>query len=169
MRTTPIDTRVVSFVAAIVVLLLLHVSPAIAGGQLDGNRPVELAFTKWITTYPLMEGVVEGDIAGAFVGEVLQRQVSVNPNLLHGIVRLEAIYEVQDGDRSFTALIRGGTDAVTGAAILDGVVLAGWRTGAAVHVEFDSIPATTGCVSAPLNTACFQGTIRVGRKPTAKN
>ena len=167
MRTIPIDTRFVSFVAAIVILLL-HVSPAVAGDQLDSNRPAEIAFTKWITTYPLMEGFVEGDLARAFVGEVLQRQVSVNPNL-NGIIRLEAIYEVQDGDRSFTALIRGGTDAVTGAAILDGVVLAGWRTGAAVHVEFDTIPGATGCVGAPLNTNCFQGTIRVGREPKAKN
>ena len=169
MRTTPLATRVVSFVAAMVVLLLLQVSPVIAGGQLDGNRPVELAYTKWITVFPLMEGFVEGDIAGAFVGEVFQRQVSVNPNLLNGIIRLEAIYEVQDGDRSFTALIRGGTDAVTGAAILDGVILAGWRTGAAVHVEFDTIPGATGCVGAPPNTTCFQGTIRVGRAPNAKN
>ncbi len=168
MRTIPIDTRVVSFVAAIVVLLLLQVAPAIAGDQLDGNRPVELAFTKWVTAFPLMEGVVEGD--RAFVGEVLQRQVSVNPNL-NGIIRLEAIYEVQDGDRSFTALIRGGTDALTGAAILNGVVLAGWRTGAAVHVEFDTIPATTGCVDVggPPDTTCFQGTIHVGREPKAKN
>jgi hypothetical protein len=95
----------------------------------------------------------------------------VNPDLLNGIVRLEAIYEVQDGDRSFTALIRGGTDALTGAAILDGVVLAGWRTGAAVHVEFNTIPATTGCadVGGPADATCFQGTIRVGRAPRAKN
>ena len=98
MRTIPIDTRVVSFVAAIV--LLFNVAPTIAGDQFDRNRPVELAFTKWVTAFPLMEGVVEGD--RAFVGEVLQRQVSVNPNL-NGIIRLEAIYEVQDGDRSFTA------------------------------------------------------------------
>jgi hypothetical protein len=111
-----------------------------------------------------MEGFVGGDPAVAFVGEILQRQVSVNPNL-NSIVRLEAIYEVHDGDHSFTALIRGGTNNVTGAALLDGVVLAGWRTGAPVHVEFQTVPGTTGCVGAPVGKTCFEGTIHVGRAP----
>jgi hypothetical protein len=164
MRTIPIDRHVTAFIAAIV--LLFQMSPALAEGQQDQNRPVEVTFTKWVTTFPLMAGVATGDAAGAFVGEVLQRQVSVNPNL-NGIVRLEAIYEVHAGDRSFTALIRGGSNAVTGAAILDGVVLAGWRTGALVHVEFDTIP--TGCAGAPPGAACFVGTIQIGRAPKAKH
>lgn len=58
--------------------------------------------------------------------------------------------EVQSGDHSFTALIRGGTRetktgqpaSLSGAALLDGVVLTGWRT-----------------------RPCFQGTITVGRSP----
>ena len=65
----------------------------------DNNRPVDVAFTKWVTTSPLMEGYWGGDLANKFVGEVLQRQVSVNP-ALNGIVRLEAIYEIENGDRS---------------------------------------------------------------------
>ena len=60
----------------------------------------------------------------------------------------------------FTALIRGGTNAATGASLLDGVVLAGWRTGAAVHVEFETLP---GC--SPTGGTCFEGTIHVGRAP----
>jgi len=111
-----------------------------------------------------MEGFWGGDLANKFVGEVFERQVSVNP-ALNGIIRLEAIYEVQNGARSFTALIRGGTNNVTGAAQLDGVVLAGWRTGARVHVEFDTIPGTTGCFGAPPGKTCFVGTIHVGRAP----
>jgi hypothetical protein len=90
--------------------------------------------------------------------------MSVNP-ALNNIVRLEAIYEIHNGDHSFTALIRGGSNNVTGAAQLDGTVLAGWRTGAPVHVEFDTIPGTTGCVGAPTGATCFMGTIRVGRAP----
>ena len=54
--------------------------------------------------------------------------MSTNP-AVNSIVRLEAIYEIRAGDHSFTALIRGGTNNLTGAAQLDGVVLAGWRTG----------------------------------------
>ena len=139
-----------------------------------GDRgPVEITFTKWVTmvlrTDPdydvtrrfLMAGFTGGDVPGDFVGEVLQRQVS-NDGC---IIRLEAVYEVQAGDRSFTALIRGGTGetksgeptSVSGAALLDGVILVGWRTGAKVHVAFQT---TTNCPRAPAGT-CFQGTITI--------
>ncbi len=64
----------------------------------------------------------------------------------------------------FTALIRGGTNNVTGKAQLDGVVLAGWRTGASVHVEFDRIRIPgPGCVGAPAGKTCFVGTIQLAR------
>jgi hypothetical protein len=162
MRTMRLHPRIACFVGA--VALLVQISPATAEDLLDNNRPVDVAFTKWVTTSPLMEGFWGGDLANKYVGEVLQRQVSVNP-ALNSIVRLEAIYEIQNGDHSFTALIRGGTNNVTGAAQLDGVVLAGWRTGARVHVEFDTIPGTTGCFGAPAGKTCFVGTIHVGRAP----
>jgi len=162
MSTIRLHSRVACFVGALA--LLLQISPALAEDHRDDNRPVDVAFTKWITTFPLMEGFWGGDLANKYVGEVLQRQVSVNP-ALNGIVRLEAIYEIQNGDHSFTALIRGGSNNVTGAAQLDGVILAGWRTGARVHVEFDTIPGTTGCFGAPAGKTCFIGTIHVGRAP----
>jgi hypothetical protein len=104
---------------------------------------------------------------------VLQLQQSTNP-ALNGIVQIEAIHEVHDadGDRLFAALIRGGINAVTVAAVLDGVVLAGWRTGAPVHVEFQTfpgVPETFGCADASEVATCFEGTIHVGRVRTAKN
>jgi hypothetical protein len=162
MSTTRTRRRVASLVGA--VMMLLTFSPAMAQGHGDQNRPVEVTFTKWVTTFPLMEGFWGGDTANRYFGEVLQRQVSVNP-AVNRIVRLEAIYEIRAGDHSFTALIRGGENDLTGAAQLDGVVLAGWRTGAPVHVEFDRIPGTTGCAGAPAGATCFVGTIHVGRAP----
>lgn len=75
------------------------------------------------------------------------------------IVFLEAIYAVQSGKRSFTALIRGGQDNETNRAILDGVILSGWRTGAPVHVEFDVIGSCAGKPQGP----CFKGTISISR------
>jgi hypothetical protein len=147
--------------------LLFHIAPVMAAGDDDPNRPVQATFTKWVTTSPLMEGFWGGDLANRYVGEILQRQVSVNL-ALNSITRLEAIYQFHHGAQFFTALIRGGTNAVTGAAQLDGVVLAGWRTGAPVHVEFDTIPGipgTIGCVGAPAGKTCFVGTIHVGRAP----
>jgi hypothetical protein len=198
METIRLQSRIVWFVSAIV--LLLQISPALAGGPPDaqlaiaqGSRvpglpvpstetarnkhrgPVEVTFTKWVTTSPLMEGFTGGDVPGDFVGEVLQRQVSQRqaaecylpaPNCGR-IIRLEAMYEVQAGKHSFTALIRGGTSGDTGAALLDGVILFGWRTGAQVHVEFQTMtpPSSTesGCAGAPAGKVCFQGTIHIGR------
>ena len=138
-------------------MLFLQVSPAVASG------PVAVSFTKWFTAFPLMTGFTGGDVPGVFSGEVLQRQVSQNCH----ISRLEAMYEVQDGDpvqdgdRSFTALIRGGASFATGAAQMDGRILAAWRKGAQVHVEFTSM---TNCEGAPPG-ACFVGTIYVEQAP----
>ena len=171
MSTTRTRRLVVSLVGAIV--MLLPVSLAMAQGHGDRNRPIEVTFTKWVTAFPLMEGFWNDDLANRFVGEIFQRQVSQRqadncylpaPNCGR-IIRLEALYEVQNGDRSFTALIRGGTSGDTGAALLDGTILFGWRVGAPVHVEFQTIPGTTGCVGAPPGATCFQGTIHIGRAP----
>jgi len=158
---------------SVATLLLLPVSFATAQGQGDGNRPIEMTFTKWVTTSPLMEGYWGDNFANTFVGEVFQRQVSQRqadscylpvPNCGR-IIRLEALYEFHNGDRSFAALIRGGTSGDSGAAVLDGTILFGWRVGAPVHVEFQTVPGTIGCLGAPPGANCFQGTIRVGRAP----
>ena len=178
--------RVSPFLIAVV--LLLQLSPVLATGQPDAQQaPVEVTFTKWLTAVlplpgvPLrifFKGIVGGDLgAGDFVGEVLDRKVSTAcaafdppctpgitpPTITGSITALHAIYEVQVGEQSFTALIQGGSNAVTGVGLLDGVVLAGWRTGAQVHVEFQTM---TSCADprAPAGP-CFQGVIRVGRAP----
>ena len=165
-------------VFSVAIALLLQIAPVVAERNQDPNRTVEVTFTKWVTGpvfvpdnfgitegRGLMQGFTGGDIPGTFVGEVLQGQRSANPALKTGITRLEAIYEVHDlnGDHVFTALMQGGTNRATGRALLDGVVLAGWRTGARVHVEFET---KVGCVGAPTpTTTCLEGTIRIGRAP----
>jgi hypothetical protein len=206
MKTIRIRSRIAGFVSAIAILL--QISPALAGrpnAQLpmtQGSRvpgfplpstetarskhhgPVEVTFTKWVSTFPLMEGFTGGDLPGDFVGEILERQVSQRqavkcylpvPNCGR-VIRLEAMYEVQAGEEAekeagkhtFTALIRGGTSGDTGAALLDGVILFGWRTGARVHVEFQTYaapPNGPGCldIRAPKDRTCFMGTIHIER------
>ena len=170
MRTIGIHTRVASFVTA--VALLIQMSPVLASDQDHDNRPVAISFTKWGAPPPavpptpffgLFEGFAGDGILGTFNAEVLWRQASVNGH----VAGLEAMYEVVDGDRSFTALIRGGSNAA-GAAVLEGVILAGWRSGARVQVVFQRYNAIAGmpsCEGAPLNTRCFEGTIHIGRAP----
>lgn len=145
-----------------VMALLFPFAPVMAQGGDDPNRPLEATFAKWFVSATAMEGYWGGNLDNKYVGELLQRHASVNP-ALNGVARLEAVYQFRYGSHFFTALIRGGSNNVTGKAILDGVVLAGWRTGASVRVEFDRI--ATGCVGAPAGLACFVGTVQVGRAP----
>ena len=171
MRTIRLHSRVACFAGA--VALLVQMSPALASDHDHDNRPVDITFTKWGVTAPpppapqppfgLFEGFSGDGILGSFNAEVLWRQASLNGH----VTGLEAMYEVLDGDRSFTALIRGGSNAA-GAALLEGVILAGWRSGARVQVEFQRHLAMAGvpsCAGAPVNKNCFEGTIHVGRAP----
>jgi hypothetical protein len=158
-------------VAAVIVLslLLLQTSHARAGDKDD-----VVTFTKWRTgvtapTVPgtplppadpgqniiLFAGFTGGAAPGLFYAEVLYRKVSANQQ----ITQLWPIYQVSAGDRSFTALIQGGTNNATGVGLLEGVIMDGWRTGSRVRVRFQ---AMTNCAGAPAGT-CFQGTIRILR------
>ena len=173
MRTIGIHTRFAWLVGAMA--LLVQISPALATDKDHDNRPVDITFTKWGVTAPpapapqppfgLLEGFADGGPLGSYVGEVLWRQSSLNGH----VVGLTAMYEVvdEDGDRSFTALIRGGQNAA-GAAHFDGVILAGWRAGARVQVVYQRYSAIAGmpsCAGAPLNKTCFVGIIHVERAP----
>jgi hypothetical protein len=142
--------------------------------QNNGNQDAEVTFTKWITGVTpsivpgtplppgdpgqniiLMAGFTGGDAPGVFSGDVIYRKVSANGR----ITQLWPIYEVSAGSRSFTALIQGGTNNRTGVAMMDGVVMDGWRVGDRVQVTFQ---AMTNCAGAPAGP-CFQGTIRISR------
>ena len=159
-------------------------------GNMRGNRPLTVSFTKWRVNVPAdpsqppfhFDGKARGPVAGTFVAEVLFRQAATFTKFRNRLTLLEAVYEVQteacvaapetcgkDGDASFTALIRGGQDAVASGR-LDGVILAGWRTGARVHVEFERHtpigPTDFACGdNAPVGTTCFEGTMRIGSAP----
>ncbi len=165
--------------------LLLQMSPAIAGDRQNRrhrhNRPVDITFTKWVTTGTFLAGIAGGDVDGRFVGEVLEGQTSVNPELnpnpegvpgplVNGVRRLEALYQVnaEDEEASFTALIRGGQNQVTGVARFTGFVAAGFRSGAQVRVEYQRYWAgDPHCLDAgaPVTATCFQGTIHIGPAP----
>ena len=172
MRTISVHTRVASFVVA--VALLTQISPARGNRSQDhDNRPVEITFTKWGVTAPplpapqppfgLLEGFAGDGLVGSFVGEVLWRQASLNGH----VVGLEAMYEV-GGRGPFVHGAHPGRAECGGRGRLDGVILAGWRAGARVQVVFQRYRAIAGmpsCAGAPLNKACFEGTIHVGRAP----
>ena len=143
-----------SIVVAVFVSLVSWGSGSSSALADDGQRVI--TFTKWITTFPQMAGFVGGAAVGAFAGEVLTLQNTTNPQVT-SITRLVAIYDIQAGPHSFTALVQGGQNNQTDRALLDGVILGGWFTGARVQVEYQ---VKTDCAGAPAGT-CFQGTIRI--------
>jgi hypothetical protein len=106
-----------------------------------------------------MAGIVGGDVAGDFVGDVLDRKVRTTGAVTAQIAALDALYEVRAGDHSSTALVSGGQNNATRKALLDGVILDGWRTGARVHMECAVI---NGCAGKPAGP-CFEGTINILR------
>jgi hypothetical protein len=136
------------------------------GAQRQANRgaSVEVTFTKWIAGFPALAGVAGGDVPGTFAGTVL----SADPFDNGTIVQVEARYGVTADDpaHSFVADIQGTQNNQTQHAVLNGTVISGWLAGAAVHVTYNIIDpaADISCVpNAPVNTACFQGTIRIMR------
>jgi hypothetical protein len=124
-------------------------------GQGDGGG-VTVPFTKWVVgAGPGMLGITGGDAPGTFTGEIL----SIAPTqtgLVPFTYSIEALYDVQSGGRSFTALIRGGENAA-GTAFLDGRVLTGALIGSRVHVTFVT---RQDCPGAPPGV-CFVGTIHI--------
>jgi hypothetical protein len=127
----------------------------------DGGHPVVVSFTKWATItpgYPILAGVTGGDAAGTFSGEVFVLQTTQSSD----ITRLDAVYEVHAGDHSFKALVQGGQNNVTNKALLDGVVLDGWMTGAHAHVAYQVIKCDQPNAA---GGTCFQGTITLTPSP----
>jgi hypothetical protein len=136
----------------------------VAGAQTQASRgaPVEVTFTKWVTVFPAFVGVAGGDVPGTFAATVLSREPFDNGT----IVQLEAEYRVTAADpaHSFVVLIEGKQNNPTQQAVLNGTVIGGWLVGAQVHVTFDVIvpaPGTRCVPAAPVNSRCFQGTIRI--------
>ena len=142
-------------------------APSVAGvagaqTQAKGGANVEVTFTKWSIGFPAFVGVSGGDVAGTFAATVLSREPFDNGI----VVKLEAEYRVTGADsaHSFVAHIEGTSNNQTRKAVLNGTVISGWNAGAQVQVTFDVIDPAPGtrCVpAAPVNSRCFQGTIRV--------
>jgi hypothetical protein len=175
-----ISTFRVAVIAAAVALAVPSISfAADQGGSDSGDPPqtVHMSFTKYATINPgggVMQGVVKGDVAGPFVGYVFSLQqsglVAQQAKLgvpVADVFAIQALYEV-DADRpshSLRALIQGGQDINSNAAILDGTVLGGWLTGEHAHVQFKALPCSQsdlGTQPNALNGTCYQGTLTIG-------
>jgi len=134
-----------------ILALTVGAGTALADGQ-QHHSIAENTFTKWITEYPAMAGIVGGDVGeGTFAGEILQLTVTDT-----GLV-IDAAYHFSGSRHSFTALVHVvQTGFVDGsAAAITGHVTTGWLRGNRVDGAYTQIPCAQG--------TCFQGTLDVLR------
>ena len=170
MEKLRILSRVALFVSAMALVLQISPVGADGGGKHHGRR-AEVTFTVWVLNGgPFKAGFTGGDIEGALVGEIFENVPS--RRVPSTTSRIEVIYEVQAGDRSFTALLQGGHNKPGGVvlgsnALLDGFILTGWRTGAQVHLEWVAMasPSVDCGYPAPAGAGpfCFVGTMTIER------
>lgn len=127
----------------------------------------DATFTKWITNYPFMSGIVGGDVGtGTYTGEVLSL-VTVGY-----ITNIEALYHFNGRVHSFTAhvFVTENDAPGVGTAAITGKVTEGWLKGASVTGEYKvwvSCPIPT-----PGNqegTQCYQGVLHLHVPKDAKH
>lgn len=121
------------------------------------HRDATATFTKWVTTWPIMAGVVGGNVGdGIFSGEVLKYSPGADPSSVN---KIEALYHFEGLKHSFTALVhveQTGSGPGTKAVII-GVVTDGWRKGHAVEGKYTEIVCDHDGVTSP----CYQGSLEI--------
>jgi hypothetical protein len=162
-----IQRRLFQFALACVIALQISPSLAASGpgvreGRDDGGRGVQVVFTKWVTDWPNMAGLVSGDVGGGtFAGEILQFTPSA------AITKIEALYHLNGGAHQLTAHVFVTQNNLQGIAAIKGVVTDGPLTGARVRGSYQVI-APCGIINAQNGSAgdvCFQGTLDIGPVP----
>jgi hypothetical protein len=140
--------RMTVLAAAVVLLTTLGggIASASGGGQGGGGA----TFTKWVTDWPNMAGVVGGSAGGgSFSGVVLD----YNPGPTTVIT---AIYRVHGSKHDFVALVHVEQTGLHARVV--GVVTEGWGQGSPISGEYTQI----SCDHDGLTTDCFRGTLDVG-------
>jgi hypothetical protein len=155
MRFKVIPTCVALALIAGVALLTLSLTPGETSANDDrDHRSAENTFTKWLTTFPNMAGVVGGDVGrGTYAGEILNFQ----PGVPGSPTFLEALYHFNGRKHSFTAHVY--VTQINLKAVIIGVVTEGWLKGNLVQGEYTQIQ----CSHDGITTDCFQGTLDILR------
>jgi len=155
MRSKVIPTFVALALLAGVTFMGLSLRPGEASANDDWDQSdAENTFTKWLTTYPNMAGVVGGDVGrGTFAGEIL----NLTPGSASSPTFIEANYHFNGKHHSFTAHVFVSQLGLK--AVIIGVVTDGWLKGNTVEGEYTQIK----CSHDHTTTDCFQGTLDILR------
>jgi hypothetical protein len=132
---------------AVVALLLV----SLGAGTASAGGGQHATFTKWVTSWPEMAGVVGGSVGdGAFNGTV----VDANPG---PTTLITAIYHFEGSRHDFTARIHAEQTGLH--ATIVGVVTDGWGKGKLVTGIFDEVT----CEHDGVSSVCWTGYLDVGR------
>ena len=130
-------------------LVALALSAGVAsadGGRYHGDA--HNTFTKYVAAYPIMAGVVGGDVGnGTYAGEILKYTPGAT-------TVIEALYHFDGSRHTFTALVHVEQTGLK--AVITGVVTDGWLKGHQVKGRYTQI----SCSQAPDGT-CFRGTLDI--------
>jgi hypothetical protein len=146
------QSRIARLAGAIAVVSLLTASvgaATVSAGSTSGQRAA--TFTKYITEWPTMAGIVGGTVAdGDFSGTVIYYAPG-------DTTLITATYHFGGSRHEFTARMHVEQTGLH--AILVGVITDGWGKGKTVTGAYDQI--TCDLSGAP--TDCFQGYLDTGR------
>jgi hypothetical protein len=154
--------RVFLFAGACAVAL--QISPGLASGpgdrkDSDDGRGVRVVFTKWVTDWPNMAGLVSGDVGGGtFAGEILKYTPTA------AIDEIEALYHLNGGAHQLTAHVFVTQNNLNGTAEIKGVVTDGPLKGSRVRGSYQVL-YPCGVINAQngsIGDVCFQGTLGIG-------
>lgn len=140
-----------AFFAALFVFISLGAAVVVA-------QDVDVTFTKWLTEFPNMEGIVGGEVGtGTFAGEVL--------DFVPGdeVTNIEALYRFNGESHSFTAHVFVTENAATQTAEITGVITDGWLQDRQVRGNYTviSCPDRT-------NGVCYEGSLRLTTEMAAE-
>jgi hypothetical protein len=125
----------------------LAATPQTAQASTTGDMsPIRLQFDKQGGANGIWNGTVSGDVEGNLTTQLL----SLTP--VGPILNVSFAWIVSAGTQSFTAVLKGTLNTLTGQVEMDGAIVDGWLVGAQVHEAGQLVDPTIGR---------FQGTITI--------
>jgi hypothetical protein len=143
------------FASVMLLTLSLGAGVASAGGR--DSRNADNTFTKWLTVWPAMAGVVGGDVGdGAFAGEVLDATFTDTS------ATLDVHYHFDGSRHSFTASVHVVQTGLSfgGTAVITGQVTEGWLKGNLVQGGYTVVACDHDQIT---NDTCYQGWLDILR------
>ena len=127
------------FIIAILVTCAFAALPQTASAKTFSDiSPIRLQFDKQGGVGGTWHGTVNGDVDGSLTTQLLTVH-EAGP-----ILNVTFTWAVEAGEHSFTAVLKGTLNTLTGQVEMDGTIIDGWLVGAQVHEEGQLVDPTIG-------------------------